>query len=362
MPDTNHFAENKSIGSRLVFGRYSEAEINLSIVIPTYKRVDLLRKCLKSIIEQKKSQIKISYEVAVVANDPEFNYKSLELDLDPEIYRVYVNEDNLGMCGNMNRCAMVAHGDYVAYIQDDDVLLPNYISAISKLINEKKFEDIDWLIPNRYYLMPETGRQSQFGKRAIRNMKIKRAIGGVLRLGRPIPDFQKITPYETLITTYPFYAGGPTCGMVFKRLSLLESGGFDSNYPYGFDYTFFISFATDHNVVLYNEYLSIYMTSDSASNKPEVQYDFLRARFHSLEMMYRKYGIAPGLKKIILYTTYSGYPRKAQEMAREEFEIEPIFGFVRNAYLLWARLKTYRSGGYRRKECPAKALAWYEQL
>ena len=65
-------------------------------------------------------------------------------------------------------------------------------------INEKKFEDIDWLIPNRYYLMPETGRQSQFGKRAIRNMKIKRAIGGVLRLGRPIPDFQKITPYETL--------------------------------------------------------------------------------------------------------------------------------------------------------------------
>ena len=52
MPDTDHFAENTNIESRLVFGKHLDAEINLSVVIPTYKRIDLLRKCLKAILEQ----------------------------------------------------------------------------------------------------------------------------------------------------------------------------------------------------------------------------------------------------------------------------------------------------------------------
>ena len=362
MPDTDHFAENTNIESRLVFGKHLDAQINLSVVIPTYKRIDLLRKCLKAILEQEHSKINIKYEVVVVSNDPEFNCKGLALDLDPEVFRIYVNEDNLGMCGNMNRCAAAAHGDYIAYIQDDDVLLPNYFNVIFRLIDEKKLDSIDWLIPNRYYLMPQEEKQSQFGKKAMRNMKIKRAIGGVLRLGRPVPELQRITPYETLITTYPFYAGGPTCGMVFKRVTLLESGGFDSNYPYGFDYTFFIDFAKTHTVVLYNRYLSIYMTSDSASNKPEVQYDFFRARFHALEKMSEEYGISDGLKKIIHYVTYSGYPRETQGMVAKKFSLEPTSPIVCRAYLLWARLKTYRSGGYRRKACPAKFLRWYNEL
>lgn len=362
MPNTDHFTENTNVESRLVFGKHPNSEINLSIVIPTYKRIDLLRKCLKAILKQDSSPITMKYEVVIVSNDPDFNCNNLTPDLDPEIFRIYVNENNLGMCGNMNRCAMVAHGDYIVYIQDDDVLLPDYINVICKLIHEKKLDNIDWLIPNRYYLMPQAEKQSQFGKKAIRNMKIKRAIGCVLRLGRPVPEFQRITPYETLITTYPFYAGGPTCGMVFKRTSLLESGGFDSNYPYGFDYTFFMGFAKNHTVVLYNRYLSIYMTSDSASNRPEVQYDFFRARFHSLEKMSEEYGISDGLKKIIHYATYSGYPPKTQEMAEIEFRLEPISPIVCKAYLFWARLKTYRSGGYRRKECPAQLLRWYEEL
>lgn len=358
----NHFVEDAEIKSVLIFGKESEKKVDISIVIPTYKRIDLLRKNLKAILEQEKMDNSISYEVVVVANDPEFELKKLNLSLDPRIFKIYVNSANLGMCGNMNRCALLAHGEYISYIQDDDVLLPNYLNAIGRLIQTGELKNIDWLIPNRYYLMPDNEIQSQFGGKAIRNMKIKRHMGTILRLGKPIPKFQRIMPYETVITTYPFYAGGPTCGMLFKRVSLIESAGFDPNFPYGFDYLFFIEFAEDNNVTLYNEYLSLYMTSESASNRPEVQFDFFRARYNALDKNYKKYGISAKLKDIITYITYSGYPLATKKMIDREYSIKTKPVIACQLYLLWARLKTYKSGGYRRRECPKSVYDWYMRL
>ncbi len=362
MPDSNHFIENEDIQSRLVFGNNTSDDIALSIVIPTYKRIDLLRKNIKAILTQINLEKAVPYEVVIVANNPDFDYKELELELDYNVFKIYVNNENLGMCGNMNRCAVLARGTYIAYIQDDDVLMTNYIEEISNLIKSGELKNIDWLIPNRYYLMPDTGRESQFGKKAIGNMKIKRAIGTVLRMGRAIPMYQKITPYETLVTTYPFYAGGPTCGMLFKKESLLLSGGFDTRYPYGFDYVFFIQFSKKYNVVLYNKYLSLYMTSDSASNKPEVQYDFFRARYDSLVENSVKYEIPSKLKRVILYTTYLGYPQKTKEIIDESYEITRSSFVFNKPYLVWAMLRTYKSGGYRRKECPKLLISWYLTL
>ncbi len=362
MPNSNYLLEKEKIKSCLVFGNDKENEITLSIVIPTYKRVDLLRKNLKAILSQNIPQNPVNYEVVVVANDPNFDYKSLNLELDHNIFKIYVNEENLGMCGNMNRCILLAKGTYISYIQDDDVLLPNYLEEISSLICTGKLNSIDWLIPNRYYLMPDTGKKTQFGKKAKRNMVLKRVIGWMIRLGRPISMYQKITPYETLITTYPFYAGGPTCGMVFKKQSLLNSGGFNSSYPYGFDYVFFIEFSKKFNVELYNKYLSLYMTSDSASNSPKVQYDFFRARYDTLESNAKEYGIDEKKKRIILFLTYVGYPVETREMVDKDCKIERVSRVIALGNKLLCMLRTYKSGGYRRMPCPKAFEEWYNNL
>lgn len=362
MSKDNSFSENKDIKSKLVFGNICSNKIDLSIVIPTYKRIDLLRKCIKAIISQEKSKHEWNYEVIVISNDPDFDYKSLDLMLDPNVFKIYVNEKNLGMCGNMNRCAQLAKGNYVAYIQDDDVLLPNYVHEVLELILSNNLKDIDWLIPNRYYLMTNMDKKSQFGKKAIRNMKIKRGIAFVLRFGKKTPMYQFVSPYETLVTTYPFYAGGPTCGMVFNKDSLISSGGFKKEYPYGFDYAFFMDFSRKFKVALYNRYLSIYITSESASNRPEVQFDFFRARYYSLEKYAKEYGITNAQKDVLHYITYKGYPEKTKELIDKEFSIKPISRSRVLIIKICCMLKTYKSGGYRRMPCPNALIEWYNQL
>ena len=359
---TRYFDINKDIESILVFGNIESQKCDLSIVIPTYKRVDLLKKCVNSIIRQKGIPDELDYEVSIVSNDPSFSYKDLDIDLDPDIFRIYINRENIGMCGNMNRCAVIAKGRYVAYIQDDDVLLPQYIMTVGTMIKNNKLNGIDCIIPNRYYYMPNKDRDSQFGKKSMRNISAKRVISKILRFGRPVKKLEQLSTYDTLVTTYPFYSGGPTCGILFDHNSLLNSGGFNPLYPYGFDYMFFMDFNKDNKVFLYDDFLALYMTANSASNRPEVQYDFFRARYDFLNYNYRDYNISDYRKQTLEYLTYLGYQSETKRMIDDEYSIKKIFKLRIYIYKIMAMLKTYRSGGYRRKVCPQDIINWYELL
>lgn len=350
----------KNIKSRLVFGKRSDITPMFSIVTPTYTRIDLLKKTIESIKAQN-NLYKYHVEVLIVSNDSKFDYTKLNTSLDPEIFSVYVNEENLGMCGNMNRCAILASGDYVIYIQDDDVLLPNYLDSVIELVESGKMNNIDCLIPNRYYLMPND-EGTQFGKKASRNIFIKNKICKILRLGVKVPKLMRINPYESMITTYPFYSGGPTCGIMFKRESLFSTKGFNEDYPYGFDYDFFMYFSEKYNVYLYDDFLSIYMTGNSASVRSEVQYDFFRARYDYLLNNYKRMGITEKLKNIIAYSTYCGYPVNTRKMIDESYEVKKVSKLLRIVFNIWARGKVYSSGGYRRAVCPANVQEWYRLL
>lgn len=351
----------KNIGVKHVFGNTNRSDVDISIVIPTYKRIDLLKKNIHAILLQENIS-DISFEVVISSNDIDFDYNAIEMNLDPKVFHFFVNEENVGMCNNMNRCATLAKGKYVTYIQDDDVLLPDFLYTINNLIRNGKLDDIDCLIPNRFYYMPNRSNSTQFGKKAIRNMRIKDGICKVLRMGKTVPLLKKVIPFESLITTYPFYSGGPTCGMVFKKNSLLGFGGFNSFYPYGFDYDFFMRFSENFNVCLFNKYLSVYMTSDSASNKPDVQYDFFRARYDFLLENYKKYNISEELKNTIAYSTYIGYPASTQKLIDKTYSVDTVSQIRIILFNIWARIKVYYSGDYRRKPCPSNIEAWYQKL
>ncbi|MDO4317096.1 MAG: glycosyltransferase family 2 protein [Lachnospiraceae bacterium] len=359
--ETNFFEINSRIKSELIFGGKNPDPPILSIVIPTYKRIDLLRKNLRAILSQIQPQ-SFFYEVVIVSNDPDFDPALLELELDPRVFKVYVNQSNLGMCGNMNRCATLAAGEYIAYIQDDDVLLPDYLEEIRTLHQSGELSRIDCLIPNRYFYMENNDSTSKFGKKAIRNMKRKWALCHALRLGKDFERFQRIRTYDTLVTAYQYYAGGPTCGMLFRRESLLRSGGFDPSYPYGFDYVFFVNFMENYNVYLYDKFLSVYMTSNSASNRPEVQYDFFRARYDCLLEGAARCEKLQRQKDVILCGTYHRYPAAVQKLIAEKYRIPAVPKMKYKLYFLLAQVYTYRSGGYRRQTCPPKICEWYLSL
>lgn len=312
----NNFEIQKNIESELVFGERENDKIDLSIVIPTYKRIDLLKKTIVSILNQKKD-CGLEIEVIVVSNDTEFNVNSLDLMLPSKKFYIYRNKENLGMVGNMNRCAVLSRGTYVSYIQDDDVLLPNYLKEISKLIKEEKISKIDCIIPNRYIYC---GNDTISQKREYRKEEIIKLLSGY----RNIPLLQKIGSIECGCTWYNCFGGGPTCGILFRKHSLMESGGFSFEYPFAFDYVFFLQFSSKYTTCLFNKYLSIYRTTDSATNRPEVQVDFFKSDMFLLDLLYNRYRFVTKYRNEIINFSVYNKSEQAKKLILKEYEIPKI--------------------------------------
>lgn len=345
----NYFSFNNDVTSELIYGNKNLCNIDLSIVIPTYKRNDFLRKTIQSINKQKNIR-NLKYEVLIVSNDPEYRVNEISDILNKDIFKVYRNKKNLGMVGNMNRCALLTTGKYISYIQDDDILLDEYIKNIEELICENKLDDIDCLIPNRYYYYDQSDKDSVFGEFAYKKEKKKELLKKVLSVGKTCTDFQKITTVDCANTWFNCYGGGPTCGMLFKRSSLLNTKGFSCEYPYAFDFVFFMDFSDKYNVVLYNRYLSIYRMTDSASNKPEVQKDFFESDMRLLEKTVEINRFVSTFKNEIIRFSLQNKSIEAQKIIKPMPYKRGIIKYVVFRVIRFVNLM--RSNVYRRKLLP----------
>lgn len=94
--------------------------IPVTVCIPTYNGATYLRECLESILAQTFQD----FEVLIVddqSTDRTFQIAQTYATSDPRI-RVVRNKDNLGLPGNWNQCALLAHGEWIKFLFQDDIL------------------------------------------------------------------------------------------------------------------------------------------------------------------------------------------------------------------------------------------------
>jgi glycosyltransferase involved in cell wall biosynthesis len=120
--------------SQLVFESVKKKQVEYSICIPTFKRMNLLMEALESCFKQ---DTQSSFEIVVSDNDPESDISGI-IDLynkySPEInFRYYRNEKNLGMFGNWNQLVGLAQADWITILNDDDLLGESFLSDIGLL-------------------------------------------------------------------------------------------------------------------------------------------------------------------------------------------------------------------------------------
>ena len=105
----------------------------VSVIIPTYKREHFLRETINSVLNQTYPNI----EIIIVDDDPESTiYRKNFLKNDK--IRYFRNNKNRGASFCRNFGLKQARGDYIAFLDDDDLWLP---SKIEKQIN--KFKSLD---------------------------------------------------------------------------------------------------------------------------------------------------------------------------------------------------------------------------
>lgn len=130
--------ELKMCNSKLVCEVKRHDKPIVSIVIPTYRRHEILLDAINSALKQ---DTEYPIEVVVVDNDPESLFDVINnIDFNPlkHNFKYYVNEDNVGMFGNWNQCIFLAEGEWVSILHDDDWIVPEFVTEMLRYIEGGK--------------------------------------------------------------------------------------------------------------------------------------------------------------------------------------------------------------------------------
>ena len=106
----------------------------VTFVIPTYNDSEgLLARAVDSILNQEGFE---DYNVLIVGNAHKNNEElsSLLNRQGGDRISYYENEENIGQCGNWNRCLELSRAEYTVMLHDDDYIMPNYLKEVMQII------------------------------------------------------------------------------------------------------------------------------------------------------------------------------------------------------------------------------------
>lgn len=109
--------------------------IILTIAIPTYNRCNLLCRSLDSVMEQIEEGVEILVSDNGSTDDTQTVMKKYCEKYNVHYFR---NSENLGMDKNFLNCFQKANGEYIQFLSDDDILLPEALHKILYLLRTEK--------------------------------------------------------------------------------------------------------------------------------------------------------------------------------------------------------------------------------
>jgi len=108
----------------------------VSVIVPTYNRPALLVKALKSILNQTYQNFEI-----IVVNDAGQDVESVVRSLEAKQNIVYLTHDtNNGLAAARNTGIRAARGKYIAYLDDDDIYLPDHLEKLYTVLESTDYK------------------------------------------------------------------------------------------------------------------------------------------------------------------------------------------------------------------------------
>lgn len=245
--------------SDCVFSINQDLHPFLSIIVPTYDRIDSLLESLESI--QNQLEVTYTFEIIVICDQPR-DYK-----IEKEIaifhfknFSYYKNKQNIGLFETLNLGVRLAKGTWVAFLHDDDLIKRSYLQEIYSLIN--KHVDTGAIMVSTQQIGNVSYRSRL---RESRFYKLLKPIKDKLSRGK----LYRLRIFDNILWCADQY-GAPSCGSVWNKEKFLSLGGYnEKSYPSG-DWFFMVEFNRRYKVYKTTEQLGYYRWSENASTKPEV--------------------------------------------------------------------------------------------
>lgn len=198
----------------------------ISVVIPTYGQAKYLRQALSSVLQQSYQKVEI-----VVVDDNDFvskereNVRQIVREFQKLTQLIYIElPRNSGGSTARNIGIEHAHGEYIAFLDDDDLFLPDYLECMVRELERQNFDvvyEAQW-----YTLVGDIALVSR--KRPLK--KEGNIWENVLKADIPISIF-----------------------LLFKKQSIIDIGAFDINVKAYDDYDLWLKWSMNLEIGCMNE-------------------------------------------------------------------------------------------------------------
>lgn len=123
----------------------------VSVIVPTFQRSDKLPDAINSILNQSYKNVEI---IVVDDNDPDSKYrKETEIVMNKYMEQgvIYLKQDkNKGACASRNIGIQSAQGEYIGFLDDDDIWLNNKLEKQLNVFENNEFKQIGIVFCRRY--------------------------------------------------------------------------------------------------------------------------------------------------------------------------------------------------------------------
>lgn len=127
--------------------------MKFSIVITSYNRLTLFKRSLASALTQ---QYDSSYEVIVIDDCSSESYEAYISSLQSANVRYFRHDNNQGVSAARNTGVRLSLGQYIAFLDDDDELHPEYLAEYEKHL--LKYPELDFMWCGKRNKLYEDGK------------------------------------------------------------------------------------------------------------------------------------------------------------------------------------------------------------
>lgn len=277
----NSFVFIEDVTSDLLYGDPEKGQNPLfSVVIPTFNREDLFREALESALAQEHTDF--PWELLVVDNTPadaQGMTPALKVvrELGNPSVLYYRNRVNIGTGYNWNRGAELARGEWVVFLHDDDILYPDALSNLARII-----------------------RSQSSGKKPLGYVHARRDL---FSDSAELPNLQhsKANYFAPLTRTGALFRGEsgtgmPSCGTAILKKAYLEAGGINYDFGLTADAILGYQIMKDYRVIVSDCALGAYRWAENETLRKSsllglVHSDYLFAQYrYSLSPFSRLWG------------------------------------------------------------------------
>ena len=204
----------------------------VSVCIPTYNNAEYIKETIECVLKQTYNNI----ELIVVDDQSKDDTVAVIKSIEDDRLKLYINEENLGMSGNWNRCMELCTGEYIKLICADDLI---HETLIEKEVAAMEQHPEVLLVESDTQFVDKNGKAKGFYKRYRKS--------GVVE-GREIS--------KVCVRTRDQF-GAPLANLI-RRSAYEQCGGFDPSFFYIVDYDFFMTIAKRGKVYIIHEPLNYF--------------------------------------------------------------------------------------------------------